>query len=689
VRIARIIAVAGLMLIGAIVPAHAEKRVALVVGNAAYVSADKLANPVKDARSMRDVLTALRFDVIYGEDLDLKGLRRAIGRFAGRAEGADVAIVYFAGHGATFGDTPYVVPIDAEFSSVDEVAYELVPVETLIGELRRAKGVRIAILDACRDNAAERELKRRTAAARGGEMTRGLGPMKSPSGLIIAYATQYLSTASDDVGGADAGGLFSLSKSSTRHSPFTAALLNNIATPGLDVTEMFRRVGREVDATTGGRQRPEISISMYEQYALVPVGAGPATAPLGESQPGAAALPDATPGVAAAVAAPAASSLPAESKPAHTSPTRPAASLPDATPVASAAASAPVASSLPAPPQPVQPVPIPPDAGTKESAAHVPAPGPAKSPSGQQTAAVAPPVTPNAPDADPCSGPVTASFASRCTAPLTAAQERGLKPQDAFRECDKCPEMVMVPAGRFDMGAPKEEENATFSEVPQHRVALAQALAAGRFAVTFDEWDACVAAGGCNGYRPDDKGWGRGRQAVINVAWSDAKAYVAWLSARTGKTYRLLSEAEREYVTRAGTTTPFWWGSSISTKQANYNGDYVYGRSGAKGEFRQRTLPVDSFRPNPWGFYQVHGNVFEWTEDCAHTYSSAPSDGAAWTPAGCRSRVVRGGSWYSNPTDLRATYRQSRSSSTRSNDVGFRVGRTLLTSPVSEQATRR
>jgi uncharacterized caspase-like protein len=250
--------------------------VALVVGNGAYLHADKLSNPVNDARGVRDALKNLGFDITYGEDLDQKGMWRAIGQFADHVGGADVAIVYFAGHGATFGHTSYVVPVDAEFSSLDQVPYELVPVETLIGELGQVKGMRIAILDACRDNAAERELKRQVAA-RGGEVTRGLAPVRKPSGLIIVYATQYLSTAADDTGGTS--GLFSWTDSSARHSPFTAALLNNIATPGLDVTDMFRQVGLEVDAATGGGQRPEISISMYKEYALVPAAPKPALAP--------------------------------------------------------------------------------------------------------------------------------------------------------------------------------------------------------------------------------------------------------------------------------------------------------------------------------------------------------------------------------------------------------------------------
>jgi formylglycine-generating enzyme required for sulfatase activity len=290
----------------------------------------------------------------------------------------------------------------------------------------------------------------------------------------------------------------------------------------------------------------------------------------------------------------------------------------------------------------------------------------------------------------PCgTGPTTVSLPSRCGAPLTEAEERGLQPKDAFRECDKCPEMVVIPAGTFSMGAPKGEEGASRDEVPQHDVVLSRAFAAGRFAVTFDEWDACVADGGCNGYRPDDKGWGRGHRPVINISWNDAKTYTAWLSGKTGKNYRLLSEAEREYATRAGTATPFWWGSSISTEQANYNGNYTFGKNsryGPKGEFRERTLPVDSFGPNPWGLYQVHGNVFEWTEDCKHTYSDASSDGAAWAPAGCGFRIARGGSWYSFPDYLRAAHREVRSRNDRSNDLGFRIVRKLLITSAPEQA---
>jgi formylglycine-generating enzyme required for sulfatase activity len=263
--------------------------------------------------------------------------------------------------------------------------------------------------------------------------------------------------------------------------------------------------------------------------------------------------------------------------------------------------------------------------------------------------------------------------------------------------CPMCPEMVVVPAGGFMMGSTPSEIAALTKELPinavwwkvegpQHEVTIAQPFAVGRYAVTFAEWDACVADGGCEGQLPAslgkpapagrDEKWGRGTLPVINVSWDDAKAYAGWLSRKTGKSYRLLSEAEREYATRAGTTTAFWWGSSISTSQANYNGN----AGGAKGEFRGKTVPVDSFSPNPWGLYNVHGNVWEWVEDCGRdTYQGARSDGSAWTTActDASRRVVRGGSWFNIPQDLRAASRLGFTTSYRVYFLGFRMARTL------------
>lgn len=261
---------------------------------------------------------------------------------------------------------------------------------------------------------------------------------------------------------------------------------------------------------------------------------------------------------------------------------------------------------------------------------------------------------------------------------LSLARERALQPKESFKECANCPVMVVIPAGSFAMGSPETELGRKNNESPQHKVTFVQKFAVGRFSVTFDEWDACVTDGGCNGYSPPDQGWGRGRRPVINVSWNEAQAFLAWLSRKTGKTYRLLSEAEREYVTRAGTITPFWWGSSISTSQANYDGNYTYGDDGARGEFRNESVPVDMFAPNPWGLYQVHGNVSEWTEDCWHeSYTDAPTDGSARTDADCKLRVRRGGSMGSPPQVLRSAFRLWNEAVNRSFFIGFRVGRTL------------
>jgi formylglycine-generating enzyme required for sulfatase activity len=267
------------------------------------------------------------------------------------------------------------------------------------------------------------------------------------------------------------------------------------------------------------------------------------------------------------------------------------------------------------------------------------------------------------------SAPVLAAAAA-----LSAERERGLKPMDTFKECDKCPSMVVVPAGSFMMGSPSDEEFLYPDEGPQHRVTFARPFAVGQFAVTFDEWDACVADGGCNGYNPSDQGWGRGRRPVINVSWDDAKAYVAWLAEKTGKSYRLLSEAEREYVTRAGTTTAYWWGNDIGEDNANCSGCGSQ-RSG------EQTAPVDSFKPNPWDLYQVHGNVREWVEDWCHdSYAGAPTDGAAWASGDCGRRVLRGGSWgdYEKMGLFRSAKRDGDNAGSRVSYVGFRVGRTLI-----------
>jgi len=253
---------------------------------------------------------------------------------------------------------------------------------------------------------------------------------------------------------------------------------------------------------------------------------------------------------------------------------------------------------------------------------------------------------------------------------IHGAPERWFKPgagkAEWFKDLDVGPEMVVVPAGSFTMGS-----NDYDGEKPPHKVTIEALFAVDRFAVTFDEWDAAGLS------QPSDQGWGRGRRPVINVSWEDAQAYAKWLSGKTGKAYRLLSEAEWEYCCRAGTTTAFWWGNSISTQQANYDGNHTFG-GGAKGEYRRQTVPVDSFEANPWGLYQVHGNVWEWCEDNWHPdHKGAPVDGSVWPGGDASLRVVRGGSWSNYPRVCRSANRYRYQPSIRYFNLGFRLARTL------------
>jgi formylglycine-generating enzyme required for sulfatase activity len=256
--------------------------------------------------------------------------------------------------------------------------------------------------------------------------------------------------------------------------------------------------------------------------------------------------------------------------------------------------------------------------------------------------------------------------------PLTAPQERALKPGDSFKECGACPEMIVVPAGRFVMGSP--DDQGLDNERPPHDVIIAKPFAVAKFEATFNEWDACAAHGACVA-NLDDNGWGRGLRPAINVTWNDAQTYVKWLSGITGKEYRLLSEAEFEYAARSGTLTNYPWGDEIKLAgkaMANCDG------CGSRWDGKQ-TARVGSFAANRFGLYDMVGNVFEWVEDCRHDdYQGAPADGSAWTSGDCSRRVSRSGSWYTNPDSLRSTYRWGGPPGPpRYDNLGFRVARTL------------
>ncbi|MES1981654.1 MAG: SUMF1/EgtB/PvdO family nonheme iron enzyme [Pseudomonadota bacterium] len=235
-------------------------------------------------------------------------------------------------------------------------------------------------------------------------------------------------------------------------------------------------------------------------------------------------------------------------------------------------------------------------------------------------------------------------------AKLLELKKNGVEPGNgkSFRDCAACPEMVLLPAGSFMMGEPGKQQQSDISAP----------FAAGKFEVTFDEWDACVAAEDCGGHRLDDHRWGRGNRPVINVRWNDAKQYVRWLSRVTGHSYRLLTEAEWEYAAKAGTTTTYYWGDEIGNGNANCFG------CGSPWDNRQ-TAPVGSFRANPWGLHDMYGNAWEWVDDCDR--------------GNCALRIMRGGSWFTSPYYARQARRVRIEPHDYfySGNYGFRVARTL------------
>ena len=282
---------------------------------------------------------------------------------------------------------------------------------------------------------------------------------------------------------------------------------------------------------------------------------------------------------------------------------------------------------------------------------------------------------------------------ARAKASRAKAARAALKPGRVFRDCKDCPEMVVVPAGSFTMGSPPDEEDRDDDEGPQHRVTISKPFAVGKYEVTRGEFakfvaetyhstgNSCVTDEFGGRDERSDRGWQNpgfvqaDRHPVACVNWHDAQAYVRWLSKKTGKRYRLLTEAEWEYTARAGTRTRFHWGDSESENQARCGG------CGNSIWAITSTKPVGSYAANQFGLHDVHGNLYEWVEDCSHRdYRGAPSDGSAWTTGGdCKVRVLRGGSWANySPESLRAADRYaSLAGGVRRANGGFRVVRTL------------
>ena len=236
---------------------------------------------------------------------------------------------------------------------------------------------------------------------------------------------------------------------------------------------------------------------------------------------------------------------------------------------------------------------------------------------------------------------------------LVSANVGAATPGETLRDCPNCPELVVIPAGSFKMGdpTPPPPNMLNVDEKAVRPVSIAKPFAIGKYEITFAEWDACVAEGGCT-YKPDDKGWGRGKQPVVNISFREVQPFLNWLSKKTGKTYRLPTEAEWEYAARGGTASAYPWGEEIGQNNA------ACAKCGSQWDDKQ-PAPVGSFKPNAYGVHDMAGNVTEWVADCyVYSYVGVPKDGYAFENKNCQEHAARGGSWHDPPKLLASFSRQ-------------------------------
>jgi|SoiMethySBSTD1v2_1073268.scaffolds.fasta_scaffold79723_3 formylglycine-generating enzyme required for sulfatase activity len=579
--------------------AQAEKRVALVIGNAAYERVPKLTNPANDARDMAAALKALGFDVVEGFDLDKAAFDRKVRDFAAAVEGASVSVFFYAGHGLQVAGQNYLAPVDAQLLSPIALDFELMKVEVIQRVMEQSAKTNVLFLDACRDNPLGRNLSK-SLGTRSTDVRKGLAQIEAGSGTMISFSTQPGAVAVDGT---------------ERNSPYSGALIKHLSSSNDDLNAVLIAVRNDVMTATQDAQVPwehsALRGRLYFNQAS-PVSEPSKDAPIR--------LSEAAEGWRAAEKTTSIAVL--ESFISRYSDTFYAVLARERIEELKKAATKQSES-----------------VKKNEERLSMLQEGHGRAREG----------------AEPKSDKTRAIVAD------------AMQPGSVFRDCQECPEMVVVPAGEFFMGS----NDGGASEKPLHKVNIAKAFAVGKFEVTFAEWDACVAAGGCP-RSPEDQAWGRGRRPVINVSWDDVtKEYLPWLNRTTGKTYRLLTEAEWEYAARSSTRTAYSWGDSVDKNKANCSG------CGSQWDNKQ-TAPVGSFQPNAFGLHDMLGNVWEWVQDCyTRNYVGAPSDGSAVSDAASCSRVRRGGSWDGAPNALYPSGRLGNGPRSRFNNMGFRVARTL------------
>ena len=564
-----------LLIAGFSIPAGAEPRVALVIGNANYgPEIGRLPNPANDAELMAKTLGQLGFKVIKLIDADQQSMKRAISDFGtelGKAGPEAAGLFFYAGHGVQIAGVNYLIPVQAQIRKEADAELEAVNAEWLLKQMEFAgTRVNIVILDACRNNPLARGM-------RGADQ--GLARMDAAKGTFIAYSTAPGQVAADGQG---------------RNSPYTAALAKQMLTPGIALEETFRDVRVKVLAETREQQIPWESSSLTGAFYFVAPGAA-----------GAIALPAAPPVPAPAVATP---TVPTVTAPVVTAVEPPAKALPD-----------------------------------------------------------------------------------------------GIKAGQATRDCAGCPEMIVVPPGKFVMGAPETEPGRTEAEGPQVHVSIGP-FALGRYPVTRGEFAGFVAA---SGYQPASRCWTEvaagtydfkdgadwrnpgfdqtDDDPVVCISWVDAERYAKWLAKKTGKAFRLPSESELEYATRAGTATSRYWGDATddfcrygNTADEAARRTYRTWQVADCDDGAVHTAPVGGYKPNAFGLYDMLGNVKVWAADCWHdSLDRTKADGAPSLSGDCTRRAARGSAWDAYPANARAAFREGSSAGNAYLNYGFRVARGL------------
>ncbi|MGF6917227.1 SUMF1/EgtB/PvdO family nonheme iron enzyme [Paraburkholderia sp. 40] len=616
------------------------RRVALVIGNGEYGDAtDPIrANAPRDAESIGAALRARGFEVIMRTNATPPQMRAAIGEFQRRLRTGDIGLFYFAGHGIQVGAQTLLLPAGLNARGDIRAPVSLlnngVDLNTVLHAMQSARAGRLnlVILDTCLDNPFA------PAAV-------AIDKPKIAANTVIAYATAP--------GGFAADG--------PRHGVYTDALLqalNDADASSRSLAALFRHVGADVRAATRGTQQPWLSVARSsiptsgesanessntsERRAITPHSRGIMPKESGEQYEITFwdSIKD--------------SNYPADYEAyLKAYPNGRFATLAHARiDRLRAAASTPAVSAAPAAP-PAAPA-------TQSSHVAPPTPPAQVTHPATQASAAAPPPPPRsaaAPSPTPPATAAAAPFAEKTVAhPPTAGE---------IRDCAACPVMVAVPAGSFAMGSNTDDP----SEKPVHHVSIGAPFAIGKFPVTVEQWNACVAAGACQKLTPESNSIKTA--PARDLSWDDAQQYVKWLAKTTGKPYRLPTEAEWEYADRAGTTTAYWWGEQMRKGNANCKdcGD-PWHKEGPEN--------VGTFAANPLGLYDMNGGVWEWTADCWHnTYQGAPVDGHAWDSPGCEMRAIRGGSWREGGDYMLSATRFKYSAGVRQSQNGFRVVKDL------------